>query len=186
MTVRIKGAFYFLLGLLGLHSTPALADVLCLDGVQGETQSETNPGCIDVLAWSWGLSNSGTTHLGGGGGTGKANFQDLSVTKYLGKSSPILMNRVASGALIKTAELLVDNCVQDCKAGRLTRLTMSNILVTSQSMGGSSGEPRITENITLNFAKFEFCYRGLTQTGSPDTEVCEGWDIAQNINWDNQ
>ena len=36
---------------------------------------------IDILAWSWGLSNSGTAHVGGGAGAGKVNVQDISVTK---------------------------------------------------------------------------------------------------------
>ena len=35
---------------------------------------------IDVLAWSWGVSNSGSAHVGGGAGAGKANIQDLSLT----------------------------------------------------------------------------------------------------------
>ena len=39
---------------------------------------------IDVLAWSWGASQSGTTHLGSGGGAGKVNVQDLSFTKVRG------------------------------------------------------------------------------------------------------
>ena len=179
MAMRIKGAFYFLLGLLGLHGSPALAQVLCVDGIEGESQSKDNPGCIDVLAWSWGLSNSGTTH-GGDPGPIRANFQDLSVTKYIDKSSPILMNRVASGAGIKAAELFIENCTTDCNAATLTRVKMTNLLITSQSVGGSVGESRNTENISLNFSKVEFCYRGLNPDGSQATEVCEGWDIQQN------
>ena len=36
-----------------------------------------------MLAWSWGVSQSGTMHIGTGGGAGKANVQDLSITKYV-------------------------------------------------------------------------------------------------------
>ena len=35
---------------------------------------------IDVLAWSWGASQSGTMHVGTGGGGGKANVSDLQIT----------------------------------------------------------------------------------------------------------
>ena len=42
---------------------------------------------IDVLAWSWGMSQSGSMHMGGGG-AGKVNVQDLSFTKYIDKSTP--------------------------------------------------------------------------------------------------
>ncbi|HYN78560.1 MAG TPA: type VI secretion system tube protein Hcp, partial [Lamprocystis sp. (in: g-proteobacteria)] len=64
---------------------------LKLEGVTGESQDKTHTGEIDVLAWSWGLSQSGTFHTGGGGGAGKVNVQDLSFTKYIDKSSPNLM-----------------------------------------------------------------------------------------------
>ncbi len=37
------------------------------------------------------MSQSGTMHTGGGGGGGKVNVQDLSVTKWVDKSSPVLM-----------------------------------------------------------------------------------------------
>ena len=62
---------------------------------------------IDVLAWSWGASNSGTTHLGGGSGAGKANVQDISVTKYIDKSSPTLLLNTMNGKHIPTALLTI-------------------------------------------------------------------------------
>jgi hypothetical protein len=61
--------------------------------LKGETQDTTykDKGGIDVLAWSWGMSQSGTFHVGGGSGAGKVNVQDISITKYVDKASPILM-----------------------------------------------------------------------------------------------
>ena len=59
--------------------------------VKGGAKDHTHKGEIDVLAWSWGASNSGSFHTGGGGGAGKANFQDLSVTKYIDRASTALM-----------------------------------------------------------------------------------------------
>ena len=37
--------------------------------IAGEAQDSAHKGEIDVLAWSWGLSNSGSFHVGGGGGS---------------------------------------------------------------------------------------------------------------------
>ncbi|MEP6506288.1 MAG: type VI secretion system tube protein Hcp, partial [Betaproteobacteria bacterium] len=59
--------------------------------LKGESVDKKHAGEIDVLAWSWGISNSGSAHVGGGAGAGKANVQDLSFTKYIDKSSPDLM-----------------------------------------------------------------------------------------------
>ena len=57
--------------------------------IKGESADKARgaKGDIDVLAWSWGMSQSGTTHMGGGGGAGKANFQDLSFTKFVDAAS---------------------------------------------------------------------------------------------------
>src|SRR5471032_1769796 len=63
-------------------------------------------GDIDVLAWSWGMSQSGTTHMGKGGGAGKASFQDLSFTKYIDSSSNALMIHLAKGTHIPKVALL--------------------------------------------------------------------------------
>ena len=46
----------------------ALDMFIKLTGVTGESKDSVHKGEIDVLAWSWGLSNSGSFHTGGGGG----------------------------------------------------------------------------------------------------------------------
>ncbi|MDN3722726.1 type VI secretion system tube protein Hcp [Roseibium salinum] len=45
-----------------------------LEGIKGEAQDKSHKDKIDVLSWSWGASQSGTTHMGGGSGSGKAFF----------------------------------------------------------------------------------------------------------------
>ena len=80
---------------------------LKLDGIKGEASDDKHKGEIDVLAWSWGASQSGTMHVGQGGGGGKANFQDLSVTKWVDKSSHALLKAVATGQHVKEAMLTV-------------------------------------------------------------------------------
>ena len=80
---------------------------LKLDGIQGESVDKENTGSIDVLAWSEGLSQSGSTHTGGGSGAGKVNVQDISLTKFLDSSSPSLRQYISSGSIIPTAMLSV-------------------------------------------------------------------------------
>jgi len=127
-----------------------------VDGIKGESTDDKHKGAVTVLAWSWGLSNSGTFHTGSGGGSGKANFQDISVTKYVDLASADLAYSCASGKHIPKAVFIVR------KAGEspLEYLTfqMEDILVTSISTGGSGGEDRFTESVTLNFAKVKMEY----------------------------
>ena len=42
-----------------------------MEGVKGESQDQKHSKTIDVLAWSWGMAQSGTTHMGTGGGAGR-------------------------------------------------------------------------------------------------------------------
>jgi type VI protein secretion system component Hcp len=46
-----------------------------IDTVDGEAQDSKHKKAIDVLSWSWGLSNSGSAHVGGGAGAGKVMFK---------------------------------------------------------------------------------------------------------------
>jgi len=165
------------LGVLGMNSTPALACVemyLCIDGIEGESTSEKHTNCIDVLAWSWGMSNSGTTHIPDGGG-GKVAVQDLSLTKYIDKATPDLMLRVANGKHLIDAQLYNYRCGDG--PVEYFDLLLEDLIVTSVSTGGSGGESRLTENVTLNFAKVEWCY---TPQDDKVGAECYGWDIKAN------
>ena len=180
----IRNSIYLLLGLIGFKATPALAAqdmFLCIEGAPGESLDKRYMDCIDVLAWSWGMSQSGTTHTGGGTGEGKVAVQDLSVTKWVDKSTPILMSHTASGKVFPKVELYVHNACGNCDTSvPYFRLALENILVSSVSTGGSGGEDRLTENISLNFSKVDWCYAEQKPDGSYETEVCQGWDIQAN------
>jgi type VI secretion system secreted protein Hcp len=151
---------------------------LQLEGIKGESKDDKYKESIDVLAWSWGVSNSGSAHMGGGQGTGKANFQDISFTKYVDKSTADIMYACSSGKHVPKAKLVVR------KAGDtpLDYLSFSfeDILVSSISTGGGKGEERLTENITLNFAKVSMEYWTQSKTGAKDKNALFGWDIPAN------
>lgn len=133
---------------------------------------------IDLLSWGWGASNTGTFHSGSGGGAGKANFQDLTITKFIDMASAPLMLMCANGKHIAKGELIVR------KAGEnpleYLKVSMEKILVSSYSTGGSSGEERLTENVTLNFAKVKVEYFKQNEKGGKEPGGQMAWDIAAN------
>ena len=149
-----------------------------IDSLAGESKDSTHKGEIDVLAWSWGASNSGSAHVGGGAGAGKVNVQDLSFTKYLDKSTPDLLLSTCNGKHWDQAALVVR------KAGETPleylKITMTEVLVTSMSQGGSGGEDRLTENVTLNFAKVKVEYVEQTAKGGKGATPSMGWNISEN------
>lgn len=152
---------------------------LKINGIDGESKDKTHKDEIDVLAWSWGMSQSGTSHLGGGGGAGKVSVQDLSFTKYVDKASTALMKFCCDGGHVDQCLLTVR------KAGQTPleyiKITMDNVMVTSVSTGGSGGEDRITENVTLNFAQVTVDYMEQKPDGSGMAAGTLTWDIEANV-----
>ena len=149
-----------------------------IKGIDGESRDDKHKKEIDVLAWSWGLSQSGSAHMGGGAGAGKVNVQDLSFTKYTDSATHALVLACCNGEHIEEAVFVVR------KAGKepldYIKLTLTEVIVASVSTGGSGGEDRLTENITLNFAKFKLEYTPQKADGTGDAAKTAGWDIAEN------
>ncbi len=105
--------------------------------------------------------------------------KDISITKWVDKASPILIQKCAKGSHIDDGELVVRKA-GDTPLEYLT-ITMKDIIITSVSTGGSGGEDRLTENVSLNFAEFEVKYqeqddKGAAKGGSVDFT----FNIAEN------
>jgi type VI secretion system secreted protein Hcp len=152
---------------------------LKLDGCDGESADDSHKGEIDVLAFSWGMTQSGSMHVAGGGGSGKVNVQDMSITKFLDTASTVLMQKCCSGKHFTSAILTCR------KAGESPveyfKVTMEEVLVSSVSEGGSGGEDRQTENVTLNFAKVKVEYTPQASDGSAGAASELGYDIRSNV-----
>jgi len=130
-------------------------DGLFIDGQKG----------LKIDAWSWGASQSGTTHMGPGAGAGKANFQDISLTRLSDGNTAMLIDRVASGAHM--AEVML-------RQGNVT-IVMKDVIVASVSFNGATNPVGngdvLRENVTLNFGEFNMTIDG--------SSAC--WNIAENI-----
>lgn len=147
--------------------------------IKGESQDKSHKEEIDVLAWSWGASQSATTHIGGGGGSGKVNVQDLSFTKYIDASSPDLLLACCNGKHLGEALLIVR------KAGEnpveYLKIKLTEVIISSISTGGSGGEDRLTEHVTLNFSKVALDYTAQDEKGKAKSPAHSmTWNIAAN------
>jgi type VI secretion system secreted protein Hcp len=150
-----------------------------LEGLEGEARDSKHKNEIDVLAWSWGMSNSGSAHVGGGAGAGKVNVQDLSFTKWTDKATADMQLACCNGKHFTKATLTVR------KAGEspveYLIIEMEEVMITSISAGGSGGEDRLTENVTLNFAKVGVNYQEQDEKGKPKGgPKTMTWNIAEN------
>ncbi len=145
--------------------------------IEGESQDSKHPKEIDILAWSWGISNSGTTHMGGGSGAGKANFQDLSVTGWYEKSTHELMKSCTKGTHHEKITLVCRKA-GDSPLEYITYV-LEDCIITSVSTGGSGGEDRLTVNFSINFGAFKLAYQPQNKKGAKEgAEVKHDFDIA--------
>src|SRR5262245_20985200 len=128
---------------------------LKINGIEGESADDKHKNQIDVLSYSFGITQTGTMAYGGGGGAGKANFGDFSFMMRMNKATPKLMNAVATGCHIPDATL---HCR---KAGGKQEEYMTykfyDLLVSSYQTSASSEEP--TESISFNYSKMEMEYK---------------------------
>jgi type VI secretion system secreted protein Hcp len=144
--------------------------------IQGESQDDKHKDEIEVLSWSWGVSQSGTI-VHGGGGAGKASFRDFNFTHYVDKASPVLMTACATGEHIKDATITVRKAGEDEQEYLVIQMT--DILVTSVSTSGSEGDTPM-EAVALAFAKVDLEYTPQKSDGSLDAGVHFTYDLKAN------
>jgi type VI secretion system secreted protein Hcp len=150
---------------------------LKLDGIPGESTDAKHKGEIDVLAFSWGVSQAKGTGSGGGGGAGKAIFEDLLVVARTSKASPKLWLACASGQHIKSAVL---TCRKPGKTPfEFLTITLTDVLVSSYEIDGSDEELPL-DQVALAFAKVETAYTPQDPTGKAQPPVKAGWDVKAN------
>jgi type VI secretion system secreted protein Hcp len=159
----------------------AVVDIFMkIDGIQGESKDAKHEGQIDVLSWSWGASQTGTSSAGGGGGAGKVHVTDLTFTKRVDKASTALILDCCNGKHHKDATLTVRKAGE--KPLEYLQIKLADVLVSSVHEGGAhSSDILPTENITLNFAKFEVVYKEQDATGAQKGgDLKMGWDVKAN------
>jgi type VI secretion system secreted protein Hcp len=133
-----------------------------MDGIEGESKDDKHKGEIEILSFSWGVSNSGGLACStGGGGAGKASFHDFSFVKNVDSATPQLMLACAEGKHISEGLITVRKAGE--KPVEYLKIKLSEVLVSSSQSGGAGGiQPQ--EQVTLNFAKFEISQGGQTSS----------------------
>jgi type VI secretion system secreted protein Hcp len=151
---------------------------LKLDGIRGESQDSRHKGEIEVLNWSWSLTNSGSAHYGAGMGAGKVQIGDVHLLKRVDTATPSLMKACTTGQHISTGTLTVR------KAGGTAleyfKIELTGILISSVRPASDPNSPYLQEDIALNFATFKCTYTPQDDKGAGGATVDFGYDIQKN------
>ena len=145
--------------------------------IKGESLDDKHKDEIEVLSFSWGVTNAGVISSGGGGGAGKATFQDLSIVHHIDKASPLLLKACATGTHIK------DATITHRKAGKGQQeyliVKLNDVIITGVTHGGASGQP-FSESVSLAFAKVDLEYKPQKPDGSLDAGIHFKYDLKTN------
>jgi type VI secretion system secreted protein Hcp len=151
--------------------------------VGGESTDSQFAGQIDVIAWSWGMTQAGSAGSGTGSGTGKVNIQDLTLTKYTDKSSPNLMASCCAGTAYSgsgTPVILTMRKSGGPKPLVYMQISLYNVTVSSVTPSTSSSDDRQTEQVSLHFGAFQVQYTPQNPDGSAGAAVTMTWSVAGN------
>jgi type VI secretion system secreted protein Hcp len=146
-----------------------------LGDIKGESLDDKHKDEIEVLSYSFGVSNAGSMSYGSGGGEGKATFHDLSFTHKVDKASPVLMQACVTGVHLKDGTITVR------KAGKGQQefliIKMNDVIVTSVTQGGSGGTDGMSENVSIAFAKVDVQYKPQKADGSLEAGIHFKYDL---------
>ena len=156
----------------------AIDSFLKLGSLKGESVVKGFEDQIQVLSWSWGLSQTGTTHMASGGGAGKVNVADINVTHHVDAASPALIQACCKGTHFDTATLTMNKAGGTALA--YVTITLHDIIISSVNTSGA-GEEQLMETFGLNFAKFKYSYQPQDNKGAKKGGAIDvTYDIAKN------
>jgi type VI secretion system secreted protein Hcp len=145
--------------------------------IKGESLDSKHKDEIEVLSFSWGVTNTFTAQSGGGGGSGKATFQDLSLVHKIDKASPLLMRACAIGEHLKEATITHRKAGKDQQDYLIVK--MNDVIITGVTDADASGQGG-SETVSLAFAKIDLEYKPQKADGSFDTGIHFKFDLKTN------
>jgi type VI secretion system secreted protein Hcp len=152
------------------HSMAAVDMFLKLTGIDGESTDKAHNKEIDLLAWSWGMTQTGNAIVG----PGKPVIQDISFSKYVDASTPLLVTAGVTGSIIPSALLTIRK--PGISPFEYLKITLTNVMVSSISSGGSD-PASLTENVTFSFEAFNIDYTVQKADGNPGATTSSSYNI---------
>ena len=148
--------------------------------IKGESTDSKHKDEIEVLSFSWGVTNAAPAGgAGGGGGAGKANFRDLVFTHRIDKATPPLLQACATGKHLPEAT------ITHRKAGKGQQeyliITMNDVIITGVINSDSTADTDpSSETVSLAFAKVDFEYKPQKADGTLDAGIHFKFDLKAN------
>lgn len=148
------------------------------EGIDGESAVKGFEKHIQIDSFSWGVSNSSSMHQGGGGGVGKAQFQDIHFTKYADQATGPLMEYCANGKHIPTAKITCRKADGSGNPMQYYVIEFEKAFVTSVQNSGASAA-QLMESVSFSFEKIKFHYQPQNSDGTPGSTVDYEFNVRE-------
>ncbi len=145
--------------------------------IEGESKNMGFEKCIQLVSWSWGVSNSGSSVTGGGLGGGKASFQDFHFTQQMSKASPTIVLFCATGQAIDEALLTLRKAGDNSKQLVFLTIKFKELMISSYQTGGTDDSGLPMEQISLNYTSYDMEYFEQDGKGGVKTAGKAGYNL---------
>jgi type VI secretion system secreted protein Hcp len=154
--------------------SPAFFDIfLEIEGVEGEAAAPGHERAIEVLSWSWGVSQTATGGGGGAGGlAGREKTGHVTLIKRIDKATPLLSKRCVEGTV---APRVTVHLTRE-EGQTYLKYELKEVLVSSVQHGGDlDGDGLLDETLELTFDGAKLTYTPHDPAGKPVGQISAEW-----------
>lgn len=151
---------------------------LKLTNVKGDSEDAKHKGEIELTRISWGMGVTATGQSGRGG-IGRAEVRELTLSKRIDPSSPLLHVNCCMGMHFDQA--IVTKRKSGLAPLEYFKLTLKDVVISNIDLQLGGGDQSDFEIITLSFSEFVEEYVPQNSDGSGGPAVKHGFSIVKNI-----
>jgi type VI secretion system secreted protein Hcp len=155
---------------------PVAQAFLTLDGIPGGSTDPKHAGQIDVLSFSWGLSNT-SSGSGSRNGVGKPKFRTFTFVKPHDRSSGTLFRNVATGKHIKSATFSVVQNGAEVLRYKLSDVTVADFGTNDSRLAGTDKVKLKPVRVELTFNDGTTAFTSSFDTRSNTKPVINGFSF---------
>jgi type VI secretion system secreted protein Hcp len=154
---------------------------LQIEGIKGESADSKHGGWIECTSVNWSIHQpkSATASTGGGHTAERAELSEISVSKLVDLSSPILAQTCACGKTIPKAKLEMMRADGQGEPIKYFEVELENVLV-AHIAPAFTGDGQPAESLGLKFSKIRWRYMQQKISGGAGGATVGGWDLATN------
>ncbi|MDQ2745418.1 MAG: type VI secretion system tube protein Hcp [Chloroflexota bacterium] len=148
-------------------SAPLIVQLPASTDTNGDSNSAVDPSTPSyaISAYTFGVENPTTISSTGGASSGKAKFDNFTITEPVGTYSIQYFKSLASGGHYRQIAINVRKTTGQAPITYLTYL-LGDVYITKQEQSDSSGDGGPIETITMSYGSINLSYREQNIDGS--------------------